>query len=243
MEVTFLGTGDAFGNGGRHASSILIRGDNFGLLLDCGASILPNMKHLGISPDSVDAVLISHHHGDHVCGVPFLLLEYQYASPNRGPLTIAGPPGTEGIVTRLTALLFPGLDAKPRPYDVVFRELPTETTRLGPAKVTPFQVRHFPDAVAYGFRLELDGKTVVYSGDTEWTEELARYSDGADLFICECTTFDSKVEFHMSHTDLLGHRDRIRSNRTILVHAGADVLARRDELAFELAEDGQVTHL
>ncbi len=243
MQVTFLGTGDAFGSGGRHAASIFVRGDNFGFLLDCGASILPNMKHSGISPNSVDAVLISHHHGDHICGVPFLLLEYQYRSPNRGPLTLAGPPGTEDVVTRLAALLFPGLDAKPRPYKVAFRELPTETTLLGPAEVTPFRVRHFPDSVAYGFRLVLDGKIVVYSGDTEWTDELAHHSAGADLFICECSTFDAEVEFHMSHTELLGHRDRIRANRTILLHAGEDVLSRRDELAFELAEDGQVVHL
>jgi ribonuclease BN (tRNA processing enzyme) len=201
------------------------------------------MKHSGISPDSVDVVLISHHHGDHICGVPFLLLEYQYRSPNRGPLTLAGPPGTEDLVTRLTALLFPGLDSKPRRYKVAFRELSTETTLLGPAKVEPFRVRHFPDGVAYGFRLELDGKIVVYSGDTEWTDELAHYSAGANLLICECSTFESKVEFHMSHRELLGHRDRLRANRTILLHAGDDVLSRRGELAFELAEDGQVVHL
>jgi ribonuclease BN (tRNA processing enzyme) len=243
MEITFLGTGDAFGSGGRHAASILVRGDDFGLLLDCGASILPNMKHLGISPDSIDAVLISHHHGDHFCGVPFLLLEYQYRSPNRGPLTLAGPPRTEDVVSRLTRLLFPGLDAKPRPYELAFRELSAETTLLGSAQVTPFRVRHFPDAVAYGFRIEMAGKTVVYSGDTEWTDELAHHSDGADLLICECTTFESKVEFHMSHAQLLGHRNRIRASRTILLHAGEDVLSRRNELAFELAQDGQVVNL
>jgi ribonuclease BN (tRNA processing enzyme) len=146
-------------------------------------------------------------------------------------------------VTRLTALLFPSLDAKPRPYAVDFQELSTETTQLGPAFVTPFRVRHFPDGVAYGFRVELDGKTVVYSGDTEWTEQLAHQTAGADLFICECSTFASKENYHMSHTELIDHRARISADRTILVHAGEEVLAHGNELAFELSEDGQVVHL
>ena len=100
-----------------------------------------------------------------------------------------------------------------------------------------------PDDIAYGFRLCLDGRTIVFSGDTAWTDELARQTVGADLLICECSSFEPETEFHMSHRELLGHREQIHAKRVILTHANEDVIGRRSELAFELADDGQELEL
>jgi ribonuclease BN (tRNA processing enzyme) len=202
------------------------------------------MKRLDYSPSEIDAVFISHHHGDHFSGLPFLLLEYQYQTPRQRPLTVAGPPTTRDKVMELTHLLFPGLRSKPRSYELDFREIEHHRTeRLDSIEVTPFRVKHFPDGIAYGFRVSADGRTLVYSGDTEWTDELARQSEDADLLICECSTFSEKVDFHMSHEELVLKRDDIKARRVLLVHAGNDVLARRSELVFELAEDGQEVQL
>lgn len=215
-----------------------------GVLLDCGPGSLPMMKRLGYSPSGVDVVLISHLHGDHFAGVPFLLLEFQYLSPRTQPLTIAGPPGTANKVKQLTKLLFPGLDPKPHTYDLRLLELESgQTEAFGPTQVTPFRVRHFPDGTAYGFRLHMDGRTLVYSGDTGWTNALARHSEGADLLICECSTFAEKTDYHMSHRELVQHHEQIRARRVMLIHAGDDVLARRWELMFDLAEEGQEVFL
>jgi len=244
MKITFLGTGDSFGSGGRQPISILVRSHNFGLLLDCGPGFLPMMKRLDLSPSDVDAVLISHHHGDHFSGVPFLLLEYQYRTQRRRPLTVAGPPATRDKVLELTRLLFPGLGSKPRSYELIFRELEHHRPeRLDSVEITPFRVRHFPDGVAFGFRIRAEGRTLVYSGDTEWTDEIARQSEGADLLICECSTIGEKLEHHMSYEELSLKRDQITARRVLLVHAGNDVLARRSELVFELASDGQEVRL
>lgn len=244
MKITFLGTGDSFGSGGRHSISILARDQGFGILLDCGPGSLPMMKRVPCDPGSVDVVLISHHHGDHFAGVPFLLLEYQYQSPRRHRLAIAGPPGTADKIERLTRLLFPGLASEPRSYELDFPELRAEETMaFGAAEVTPFPARHLPRGIAFGFRLSMGGKTIVYSGDTEWTDDLALQSEGADLLICECSTFSDPVEFHMSHRELVARRDRIKAKRVLLIHAGEDVLARSRDLMFELAEDGQEVRL
>lgn len=244
MEVLFLGTGNAFGSGGRHPVSIWVRGERFQLLLDCGPSALPMLKRAGRSASEIDLVLVSHHHGDHFSGLPFLLLDYQYQGPRQRAFAIAGPPSTEEKVEQLTRLLFPSLQDRRRPYVLAYSELAEgEPEPFGPLSVTAFRARHYPQGVAFGYRLSLDGRTVVYSGDTEWTEELARQSEGADLFICECSSFERKIEYHLSYRELENRRHQIRARRTILIHAGEDVLARRSELAFELADDGQEIRL
>lgn len=244
MEVTFLGTGNAFGSGGRHSLSILVQTGGFGVLLDCGAATLPTLKRLGLSPQSVDCVLISHHHGDHFGGVPFLLLEYQYEMPRKKPLWVIGPPGTGQKIALLTELLFPGLKTKSPGYELTYVDVEAEGSRpFGPFEILPFRVHHFPEGIAFGYRLSAEGRTVVYSGDTDWTEEIGRQSLESDLFICECSSLERKIPYHMSHKELESHRDRMGAQRTLLVHAGDDVLARRSDLIFKLAEEGQKVQL
>src|SRR5579885_3102923 len=99
--VTFLGTGDPFASGGRMQSAVLLDAGATGrFLLDCGATSLLALARAAIDPDTIDAVLISHFHGDHFGGLPFLVLDLvanrDLGRPSRTrPLTIAGPTGTE----------------------------------------------------------------------------------------------------------------------------------------------------
>ena len=93
MRLHILGCGDAFGSGGRNQSGYLIEAAERLFLLDCGPTTLPAMKRAAIEPRRLDAILLSHLHGDHFGGVPFFLIEYLYHKPPHSPLTIAGPPG------------------------------------------------------------------------------------------------------------------------------------------------------
>ena len=85
VEILFIGTGDAFGSGGRRNSAILVRADGRTLLLDCGPTTLAGLKQLGVDPSEIDAIAISHFHGDHAAGVPFLMLDGLYENPRRTP--------------------------------------------------------------------------------------------------------------------------------------------------------------
>jgi ribonuclease BN (tRNA processing enzyme) len=108
------------------------------------------------------------------------------------------------------------------------------------ATVTPFGVIHDSGAPPFALRVECDGRTIAYSGDTAWTDRLFDAARGADLFLCEATTFDTSFPGHLTYMTVAANRDRFDAARIVLTHAGSDVLDRRDTLELELAEDGQV---
>src|SRR3954453_17256094 len=101
MQLRFVGCGDALGSGGRFNTCFHVTGERVNFLIDCGASSLPALKRLGIAREAIDLVLVTHFHGDHFGGLPFLLLDAQFTRRTR-PLMVAGP---EGIETRLAALM------------------------------------------------------------------------------------------------------------------------------------------
>ena len=94
MQLQFVGCGDALGSGGRYNTCFHVTGEHVNFLIDCGASSLPALKRLGIARDDIDLILITHFHGDHFGGLPFLLLDAQFTRRTR-PLVIAGPQGIE----------------------------------------------------------------------------------------------------------------------------------------------------
>ena len=242
MRVVFVGTGNAFASGGRNAMAIFLRSRELGVLLDCGPTTLAALEKLGIAPAEVDVILISHHHGDHFGGIPFLVLHECYEGPRDKPLYVAGPAATQSKVEQAIRLFYPGLE--PFPFPIEYRDLdPDESFVRGEWTVVPFEVDHFSRGTALGYRVTADGKTVVFSGDTAWTDELVRQSADADLFICECSSFDEPLDRHVSHRDLTENRSRLTAKRTWLVHGGDDVLARERELVFPLAHDGMEVHL
>lgn len=203
VDVTFLGCGDAFGSGGRFQTCMHLRSDGASegsnptrLLVDCGASSLVAMKRSGLGTSDVDAVLLSHLHGDHFGGIPFFIMDAHYVAGREKPLVVAGPPGVEARVMRAMEVLFPGTSQTPRPFAVEFVEMGEGTpTKIGPVSVTPYGVVHPSGAPSYALRIELHDKILAFSGDTEWTEALLRVSRGADLFVCECTLLHKGVPY------------------------------------------------
>lgn len=243
LEVRFLGTGDAFGNGGRFQSCVLLRQSEVSVLIDCGATSLTAMRHQEIEPSSIDAVVLTHLHGDHFGGLPFLLLDGQFAAPRRSPLVLAGPEGTAERLRQAQEVFFPGSSEITLSYELELLTLrEEEETVVGPARIVPLPVSHPSGAPSYALRIEWDGRVVAFSGDTEWTDSLISVAEDADLFVCECYRYEKKVPYHLDYATLVRHRQQLTCRRLVLTHLHRDMLERRD-LELETATDGLTIRL
>jgi ribonuclease BN (tRNA processing enzyme) len=238
-EVVFVGTSDAFGAGGRRQAAILARGPGGAVLLDCGGTTVSGLAALGIARDEIDAVAISHFHGDHYAGIPQLLLAALYEDERRRPLVIAGPVGVELRVRTLSRAHGYALEEREWPFPIRFVELPAgRPVPVGPGEITAFPTHHQADVCPHGLDLRLGSRRVVYSGDTGWFDELPARARGAELFICECTLFEKNFEYHLSFEEISRRIDAFDCQRMILTHLGPDMCERRGSLEVETADDG-----
>jgi ribonuclease BN (tRNA processing enzyme) len=237
--LTFVGTSDAFGAGGRRQSAILVRCPSGGALLDCGATTGSGLHQLGIAIDEIDVILVSHFHGDHFGGIPLLLLDALYEERRKRALRIAGPPGIEARVQRLAAAMGHGLEGREWAFPIEFVEVPAGVrSEVGPLRLRSFATHHNPDASPHGFMIDAGDAKIAYSGDTGWFDGLPRQVAQSDLFICECTYHRNGFDYHLSHEQLVEHRDRFDCGRVIITHLGEEMADRRASSDFEAADDG-----
>jgi ribonuclease BN (tRNA processing enzyme) len=242
VELILAGTGDAFGNGGRFQTCFVLRHGDDAVMIDCGASSLTALKAAGVEPNDIEIVVLTHLHGDHFGGLPFVILDGQFRRRQR-PLTIAGPPGSTERLHLAMDVLFPGSRSAPRRFETTVIELEFDApARVGPAMVRTLEVEQ-PDTPACAVRVELGGKVVAYTGDTAWTDDLIELAAGADLLVAESYFYDREVPYHLSHRTLVAQRDRLDCRRIVLTHMSPDMLAMESDAEFECARDGLVVTL
>lgn len=241
VEVRFLGSGNAFAAGGRGHACILVTAPEGRILLDCGGSALPAITG-ACDPATVDAVAITHLHGDHFGGLPFLAMEQQYAGRTK-PLDVGGPPSLGARFLEVASALYVDYFDKPFPYELNFITLHDTPKRLGPAEVTAHPVTHVASSEPHGLRVRIGGRLIAYSGDAAWSDALPRLADGADLFICEATTYSTNDPVHLSALELVAHRDELRAKRIVVTHLGAESLANLGSLGIEHAADGMTIEI
>jgi ribonuclease BN (tRNA processing enzyme) len=242
MRLQFLGSGDAFGSGGRFNTCFhLERREHGNVLVDCGASSMVAIRKWGVDPNAVSTVLVSHLHGDHFGGLPFFLLDAQLVSRRTAPLTLAGPPGFAERLAVLSEAMFAGSTKVERRFPLEVRELVLhERAEFDGLAVTPYLMKHYSGAPSYALRIETEGRVLAYSGDTEWVDELIPAGRDADLFICEAYFFDKSMKYHIDYSTLARRLPEIAPRRTIVTHMSAELLGRRAEMAIDCAEDGLV---
>ncbi len=239
MKVHILGSGDAYGSGGRNASAYLLNLDGSLVLIDCGPTTLVAMKRAGYDPARLDAVLLSHLHGDHYGGLPFFLIEYLHVTPRATPLRIAGPAGTEARVRGLLDIMYPAASGPRELPPTIFQILePGKKEAIDSVELLRFRVPHQVQDVSLGLKITHRGKTLLYSGDSAWTEDFVTHADGADLFLMECCFFEGNPADHMSYRKLEENLPRLKCKKLLLTHMGEEMLARRSELSVAAAEDG-----
>jgi ribonuclease BN (tRNA processing enzyme) len=242
VRVRILGSGNAFSDGGRANAAIHITAPGVSLLLDCGGSALPAIKRY-VSGTSIDAIAVSHLHGDHFGGITYFVLEQHFGGRAK-ELVIGGPPSLEGRLRAAEQALYPDFFGRvPLAFTVRTLVLGERPTELGGARVTALPVRHVRLAEPHGLRVEVAGKVIAYSGDARWSEHLVPVAKDADLFLCEASFWEGDDPAHISYAQVMEHRADLAAKRIVLTHMGTTTLAHLDSLALEHAEDGTLIEL
>jgi len=247
MKLTVVGCGDAFGSGGRLQTCYHVAANGSRFLIDCGASALIGLNRLGIDPNTIDTILISHLHGDHFSGLVWWMIHGQHVSRRSTPLTVVGPRTIETRFRTTAEALFPGsTEVAPR-FRMQFIEIEAGSAQqIGPLSIVPFEVSHPSGAQSLALRISAGARTIAFSGDTEWVENLVPCAAGADLFICECFGFDQNMRYHMNWRLIEKNLERLTAKRILLTHMNEAMLAQRGTIRHprvQTAEDGLVLEI
>jgi len=235
MDVKIIGSGDAFGSGGRLQPCFLATDKEYHFALDFGLTALIGLRQQEIAPNTIDAVLLTHLHGDHCGGVPFLLMDAMLGSKRERSLTIIGPVGIETHIKNLQEMLFPGSHIMKSKFTVKYIEItPKESVKWGKYKISAIDAKHTVTTKPLALKIETDRKTLAYTGDGELTEALIDFTAEVDLLIAECYYFDKPVKWHLNYPDI----KYLRAKKIVLTHMHETMLAHKDEVPETCAYDG-----
>lgn len=148
LDICLLGTGGMMPLPYRWLTSMMARCAGSNLLIDCGEGTQIALKEKGWSPKPIDVICFTHYHGDHISGLPGLLLTMGNADRTE-PLTLVGPKGLERVVNALRVI------APELPFEIKFIEItqPEQVIELNGYRITAFKVNH--NVLCYGYTLEI----------------------------------------------------------------------------------------
>ena len=253
MKLIVTGSGDAFNAAGRGHSCYWLEGmTEHPMMVDFGATALQALKRLELDPRRLRTILITHLHGDHIGGLPFLVIDGVVRSGRQEPLQLVGPPGTRQRCEDLLALSYGVLAEQEERFPLQYCEVePEQELAFGAVRVRVFRADHVaPPGQALGYRVVREnGPTVVFSGDTAMTDELLTAAVGADLLVAECSALEPPAGKHCTWAEWRRELPGLDVGRVLLAHLPEEM--RAGELPpvgegappVELAEDGQVVEL
>lgn len=221
LDVCLLGTGGMMPLPYRWLTSLMLRFKGSSILIDCGEGTQIAIKEQGWSFKPIDVICFTHYHGDHISGLPGLLLTMGNAERTE-PLTLIGPPGLEKVVNALRII------APELPFELIFKEIqePEEIFEMHGYRIRAFKVNH--RVLCYGYNVEIDrigkfdveraraaeiptkywsilqnGETVECEGHT-WTPDmvLGPARKGLKLTYCTDTRPTESIARNAKHADL-----------------------------------------
>ena len=248
-KLIVLGSGAALADALRDNTYMVLQGQSSSVLVDCGGSPLHKLQSVGVDLDSLDALIVTHHHPDHVYGVPVLLLGL-WLHGRKETFPIFGPQRTVRAISSVMDSL--GWRDWPGGMPVDFHEVEMREGQRVIAspefEITIAPVEHFVPTIAVRAMSRDTGGTIVYSSDTEPCEALARLAQGADLLFHEAT---GDYAGHSTPAQAGAMARRCGAGKLVLIHFSAlesefQSLRAAAEAEFEgpveLAKDFAVYH-
>ncbi len=221
LDLTFTGTGNAFAPGGLCWNGFLANGR---YLFEAPPQALMALHRAGADPNAIEAVVLSHHHGDHFLGLPFLLLHWKHRG-RTAPVTIVGPPQTARLARQIGETVYPGLFEVG--FGIEWRELVAgDSATVGDLTVEAVGVEHDDRlSLNLGFHAQLEGARFAYTGDTRLCDAVRDLARGADVLVAECASRDTPIPIHMNLVDDIPevHASLSPSANLILTHVTPDV--------------------
>jgi ribonuclease BN (tRNA processing enzyme) len=207
MKITILGTGTFFVSSKRSGPAYLLEADGKKILIDCGPGTLMRLSEIGVKPEDLDYVIITHFHADHTGDLFALQMNIRlndlFLKNVKKKLTIYGPPGIESFTKRLSKIYqLPAFDN----YKKIKYVCLAKGVKLGKLTVRAFKVSHIAmgkAASALAVRFEEGGKSFAFSGDSNNNPGLGRACKDADLFICD-TSYAKGQGGNVAHLDTYG---------------------------------------
>ena len=239
--LTVVGSSDAFNSAGRAHSCYLLEGDGFGpVMIDFGATALQALRRVGREPRDLAGVALTHLHGDHIGGLPFLVIDAMYNSPRTAPLDILGPKGATARIEKVLEAAYGGMTDKEKDFELRLREIRAgEHAILCGVTVSGYPADHMePPDEPLCLRVRLPGGGIVsFSGDTAMCQGLLDAADGADILVAECSALAPPCGKHTSWEDWRRMLPHVRARRIVLTHLGHEVRAKQEELKREAPPD------
>jgi ribonuclease BN (tRNA processing enzyme) len=215
MRLTILGSGTCVPYHRRGSSAYALQLSQSTILLDCGNGATWKLGKVGINYLDIDYILITHFHPDHTSDlIPFLFAtKYSYESTREKPLHLWGPPGFGRFFSALTEAYRDWIV----PEELSVNEIEYDRIQLGDFVLRTAHTHHTENSLAY--RIDSEGKSLVYTGDTDYSESLVELADNADILLIECSMPDDlKVEGHLTPAVVAKITNESGAKKIILTH-------------------------
>ncbi len=221
MKFTILGSGTSVPHPQRSSSGFWLETASGSLLLDCSASAVHRMAQENLDWANLDVIWISHFHLDHVGGLPAFLFGTKYAPGTQArqkPLKIFGAKGLRNLIEKFDAANEYNLLKQPFPLEIIEVE-PLEKFEILPeTEAVALKTPHTDESLAIHLRDKND-RTLVYTSDTGFTEEIGTLAQNVDLLVMECSYFKNKPsEKHLELAEAIRLTRYAKPKRVVLTH-------------------------